>query len=559
MAWSDEESLLESKQVQKPSLRRSISRHKRTICLVAIGYGILLFLIFMWRLASFDSPFSTFAATQEASEAYYDVDVLILGGGVAGVIAAEQLHKAGIDNFLIVEARDELGGRMHSYQLANYTVEVGCNWVQGTQTGPINPIYSLALKHGLANTTSNWEDLQFYDEKGHAGPDFKDAFDRAEEAYKTLITRAGERIDNHKVDLSARSGFSLTGWRPKDKYEEASEYYHFDWEWAQAPEQSSWIATSFNNNFTFDASRGGFSDKNVLSVDQKGFKHILQDEATTFLQPSNVLLSSTVTDVTYSNWGVAVKLASGVVLKAKYALVTFSVGVLQHPEDVKFVPAWPEWKQEAIDSMKMGTYTKIFLQWDEKFWDDNEMGLYADPYRRGYYPVWQSLDHPRFFPGSGMYVSAKNPAFVHYFVTITGDESERVEKLSDEQVIDEVMGVLKQMYPGKTIPRPKHMHFHRWYNDKLTRGAFSNWPASFYVEHQDNLRAPVKTLYFAGEHTSFEFYGYLQGAYLEGQKAGKAIAECVKKDGRRCPASRGKDFQNKNDYFPQWYKIQEVH
>ncbi|KAG8943311.1 hypothetical protein FRC04_002935 [Tulasnella sp. 424] len=509
--------------------------------------------MFSLLLTSFLASFATasplpsaFSSPRWNSDGQYDV--LILGGGVAGIIAAEQLHKAGIENYLIVEARDELGGRMHSYKLDNYTVEVGCNWVQGTQTGngPINPIYSLALKHKLVTTTNNWEDLQFYDENGHAN--FSEAFTRAEEAYGALITGAGERIDNKKVDLTARSGYSLMGERPKDKYDWASEYYHFDWEYAQTPEQSSWIATSFNYNFTFDPSRGGFSEDNLLSVDQKGFKHILLDEAATFLKDSQVMLSSTVTDIEYSDSGVAVKLESGKVLTAKYALTTFSVGVLQHPEDVKFEPALPSWKREAIDSMKMGTYTKIFLQWEEKFWDDNEMGLYADPYRRGYYPVWQSLDHARFFPGSGI-----------YFVTITGDESERVENLSDEQVIDEVMGVLKNMYPGKDIPRPKNMHFNRWFNDKLTRGAFSNWPSSFYVEHQDNLRAPVQTLYFAGEHTSFEFYGYLQGAYLEGEKAGKAIASCVKSGGKGCPATTGEDFKNKNEYFPQWYQVQEVH
>ncbi len=40
--------------------------------------------------------------------------VLILGGGVAGVIAARKLTDEGITDFVIVEARDELGGRMHS-------------------------------------------------------------------------------------------------------------------------------------------------------------------------------------------------------------------------------------------------------------------------------------------------------------------------------------------------------------------------------------------------------------------------------------------------------------
>ena len=32
-----------------------------------------------------------------------------------------------------------------------------------------------------------------------------------------------------------------------------------------------------------------------------------------------------------------------------------------------------------------------------------QMALYAD-YERGRYPVWQSLDHPSFLPGSGILV-----------------------------------------------------------------------------------------------------------------------------------------------------------
>ena len=41
--------------------------------------------------------------------------VLILGGGVAGVIAARTLHQKGIEDFKIVEARPELGGRLQSF------------------------------------------------------------------------------------------------------------------------------------------------------------------------------------------------------------------------------------------------------------------------------------------------------------------------------------------------------------------------------------------------------------------------------------------------------------
>jgi polyamine oxidase len=82
--------------------------------------------------------------------------VLILGGGVAGVQAARKLTEEGITDFLIVEARDQLGGRMHSTSFGapgrQLTVELGANWIQGTQegNGPANPILVLARKHNLS-------------------------------------------------------------------------------------------------------------------------------------------------------------------------------------------------------------------------------------------------------------------------------------------------------------------------------------------------------------------------------------------------------------------------
>lgn len=61
--------------------------------------------------------------------------VVILGGGVAGIIAARTLSRAGIQDFIIVEARHELGGRMMSRKLDNLTIELGPNWVEGTISG----------------------------------------------------------------------------------------------------------------------------------------------------------------------------------------------------------------------------------------------------------------------------------------------------------------------------------------------------------------------------------------------------------------------------------------
>lgn len=107
-----------------------------------------------------------------------------------------------------------------------------------------------------------------------------------------------------------------------------------------------------NNNFTFDPDMGGFSEDNLLCIDQRGFKTIIQAEASEFLKPSQLMLNSTVKGISYSNAGVEVTLTNGKKLTADYALVTFSVGVLQN-DDVAFSPPLPDWKQEAIQSINM--------------------------------------------------------------------------------------------------------------------------------------------------------------------------------------------------------------
>jgi NADPH-dependent 2,4-dienoyl-CoA reductase/sulfur reductase-like enzyme len=76
--------------------------------------------------------------------------VAILGGGMSGVMAARTLAQANITDFLIIEGKPQLGGRMLSTNFMGQTVELGANWVQGTrndQTGASNPIWDLALKY----------------------------------------------------------------------------------------------------------------------------------------------------------------------------------------------------------------------------------------------------------------------------------------------------------------------------------------------------------------------------------------------------------------------------
>ena len=94
------------------------------------------------------------------------------------------------------------------------------------------------------------------------------------------------------------------------------------------------------NNYTYDPDNGGFSYDTPMSLDQRGFKTLIQLEAEEFLSVQQLLLNATVHTVAPSQFGVTITLANGTMLSADYALCTFSLGVLQN-DDVQFHPPLP--------------------------------------------------------------------------------------------------------------------------------------------------------------------------------------------------------------------------
>ena len=174
----------------------------------------------------------------------------------------------------------------------------------------------------------------------------------------------------------------------------------------------------------------------------------------------------------------------------------------------------------------MGTYTKIFMQFppDQVFWNTStQFFLYADPVERGYYPIFQSLDGPGFLPGSGI-----------LFVTVVSSQSYVVEAQDDETTKEQVLAVLRDMYGPTNVPMPTAFMYPRWSLEPWSYGSYSNWPPGTSLEMHQNLRANVGRLYFAGEATSTEYYGFLQGAYFEGQMVGNLIAECIRGNKSAC-------------------------
>jgi monoamine oxidase len=74
-----------------------------------------------------------------------EVEVVVIGAGAAGIAAGRRLARAGA-SFVVLEARNRLGGRAHTRALAGQPCDMGCGWLH---SGDVNPWTKIAADAGL--------------------------------------------------------------------------------------------------------------------------------------------------------------------------------------------------------------------------------------------------------------------------------------------------------------------------------------------------------------------------------------------------------------------------
>ena len=74
----------------------------------------------------------TEAGRPRRGEARGDTDVVVIGAGFAGLVAARELGRAGL-GVLVLEARDRVGGRTWTDRRLGHDLELGGTWVHWVQ------------------------------------------------------------------------------------------------------------------------------------------------------------------------------------------------------------------------------------------------------------------------------------------------------------------------------------------------------------------------------------------------------------------------------------------
>ena len=127
------------------------------------------------------------AAGEVIDQADDGAPVVVIGAGASGLACAQMLADAGL-SVRVIDARDRVGGRVHTDTGTGVPLDLGASWIHGIDG---NPVSELAEDAGIATVVTDWDDIVVLDAGGN---DITDAYDavteRLEEVFAAVADEA---------------------------------------------------------------------------------------------------------------------------------------------------------------------------------------------------------------------------------------------------------------------------------------------------------------------------------------------------------------------------------
>lgn len=411
-------------------------------------------------------------------------DVVIIGAGAAGLSAGRALQKKGV-SFIIVEASGRVGGRAYTESTTlGQPLDHGCSWISGSNK---NAFTKLAQEGGftLVNHTSAGSAL--FDLNGNPASDAEwAAYDRAWVSIERALSRAGKAgLDVAASSVTPEMPYSAT--------------------------VQSWMGAM---DYGVDFDQVSTADYWESADDQPSFfvREGLGAVVATLAQGLPISLNTPVSAIDYSGPGVSVETATGTI-RAKACIVTVSTGVLASGK-IKFTPALPVAKQEAIADIPMGLLMKVPLMFDGA-----RLGFEEND--------WVTHRIPEDKAGEACFFVAWPCGHDYIFGNIGGRFGWELSAQGSDAVVDYALSELIRL-----VGSDARKHFIKglatdWAENPLTLGAYGA-PRPGKNSAREVLGKPVgDTLFFAGEAMAGEVSALVNGAYVSGKKTAKKVAKAL--------------------------------
>ncbi len=416
------------------------------------------------------------------------MNVLVIGAGIAGLTAARLLADSDVD-VTVLEARDRIGGRTHTVDLAGSPVDLGASWIHGPYGNPLTDAVRAAglstRNDGVWGTGS----AVFVQGSGWASP-----------------TIASTSV-SARFDFDPMEAFEAVG---EAGYEAAAEWYAADrrldgaaasvarfgiaWHEAALNIGGPPDRVSLQGSAAYRLHPGG----NDVIVGGYG---VLVDQLSSGL---DVRVDEAVLAIEHGGSGGTIVSTTSGAHRADAVVVTVPLGVLRRG-GISFSPA-VHGHERAAARLDMATLEKVAIRFDDAFWpEDIRRITYVSSDHR--FPAWVDMtDHA----GAPVLVAFHNP-------TVTPELPD-----TDEGRIEAALEVLEEMMG--VIPVPVAATATDWRNDPWSGGSYSYIPVGATPSDMTMLGSQASDqLFFAGEHTVPEYFGTVHAAYVSGVRAADQI------------------------------------
>ncbi|MFL6521414.1 MAG: FAD-dependent oxidoreductase [Chthoniobacterales bacterium] len=176
----------------------------------------------------------------------------------------------------------------------------------------------------------------------------------------------------------------------------------------------------------------------------------------------------------------------------------------------------PEGKLKAIRELGYGTNAKLIAGFSRRVWEDVHSTGYTFTDLE-FQCCWETS---RGQPGSHAILT--NFAGGNLGLHLNeGDLQQRAATFASQ---------VEKIYPGTRDALTEKAIRQHWPSSPFSLGSYTCYRPGQYSTLSDSVATPVGNLFFAGEHTSAEFNGYMEGAAESGERAAK---EVLAKVGRR--------------------------
>jgi monoamine oxidase len=431
--------------------------------------------------------------------------VVIAGAGLAGLAAARDLAAMGAA-VTIVEARDRVGGRVWTIRdgfVEGQHAEAGGDMIDEAQ----HEIRSLAEECGLTlthilrggfgyvrldpsgkprivsrNAARGWERLA-----RELEPVMR-PYKLAEQRWDTPIAAAIARrsvagwIEEHNNDPDLRAtAVGLRGFFLAD------------------PEELSLIAVvdqfAAENNDPWNLYRIDGGNDALTNALAKPFADRLR-------------LNTEVVAVSHRGAAVRVTLRdsrSTGHLACDYVILALPASVIRR---IPITPALPSPQHEAISRLKYGRATKSMLQFSKRFWRvPGRPRAFGTPLPFGAF--WEANEEQRGRPGILTFLSGGNASDLTQAIVTKEGPAGLV------RAVDFLGTARADLVASKQVV---------WEHDPYARGGYAFFDPGFDPALRPWLARPCGRIFFAGEHTSIRWQGYMNGAVESGRRAAAEIA-----------------------------------